>query len=227
MPGGAIKHVHVRGHSLSDSCGNLEVVGAVTDITARKTAEGKIQRLIDAGILGIYFANLEGEIVEANQAFLQMLQYERQDLVSGRLRWADLTPDEWREYDHHAVTQALANGFFQTYEKQFLRKDGSRVSVLLGGALSQNSSEGVAFALDLTEQKHAEEKIRISESYLAEAQKLSHTGSWVSSPEQDIRYWSEECYRVLGFDPQDGLPRFEDFFQRIHPGGQPGFRELI
>ena len=44
---------------------------------------------------------------------------------------------------------------------------------------------------------------------------------------QGYRYWSEECYRVLSFDPQDGLPRFEDFFQRIHPDDQPGFRELI
>jgi len=62
---------------------------------------------------------------------------------------------------------------------------------------------------------------------LAEAQRLSQTGSWAWSPDQDIRYWSEECYRVLSFDPQDGLPRFEDFFQRIHPDDQPGFRELI
>ena len=62
---------------------------------------------------------------------------------------------------------------------------------------------------------------------MAEAQRLSQTGSWAWSPDQDIRYWSEECYRVLSFDPQDGLPRFEDFFQRIHPDDQPGFRELI
>ena len=61
---------------------------------------------------------------------------------------------------------------------------------------------------------------------MAEAQRLSQTGSWAWIPEQDIRYWSEECYRVLSFDPQDGLPRFEDFFQRLHPDDQPGFREL-
>src|SRR4029077_18930737 len=73
----------------------------------------------------------------------------------------------------------------------------------------------------------AEEALRNSEAYLAEAQKLSQTGSWAWSPDEDIKYWSEECYRVLSFDPQDGLPRFEDFFQRLHPDDQPGFRELI
>ena len=80
---------------------------------------------------------------------------------------------------------------------------------------------------DVTDQRRAEESVRESEAYLAEAQKLSHTGSWAWSPEQDIRYWSEECYRVLGFDPQNGLPRKEDYYQRIHPGDQPGFMELI
>src|SRR4029077_3892958 len=75
--------------------------------------------------------------------------------------------------------------------------------------------------------KAAEDALRSSEAYLAEAQRLSHTGSWAWSPDTDVRYWSEECYRVLSFDPQNGLPRFEDFFQRIHPDDQPGFRELI
>ena len=80
---------------------------------------------------------------------------------------------------------------------------------------------------DITERKTAEEALRSSEAYLAEAQKMSQTGSWAWSPATGgPSYWSEECYRVLGFDPQDGLPRGEDFFQRIHPDDRPGFREL-
>ena len=71
---------------------------------------------------------------------------------------------------------------------------------------------------DVTAAKQAEGTLRKSEAYLAEAQRLSHTGSWAWSPATgDIRYWSEECYRVQGFDPHGGLPRFETFFQRIHP----------
>jgi PAS domain S-box-containing protein len=70
-------------------------------------------------------------------------------------------------------------------------------------------------------------ELRRSEAYLAEAQRLSQTGSWAWSPEEGIRYWSEECYRVLSFDPQGGLPQHEDFIQRLHPDDQPAFRELI
>src|SRR5271170_3257303 len=192
MPSGAIKHIHVRAHALPYSSGNHEMVGAVTNITERKTTEDKIRRLVDASILGVFIGDVEGEIVEANQAFLQMLQYDRQDLASGRLRWTDLSPAEWRERDEHALQEVLATGVFH-YEKEYFRKDGSRVPVLVGGARLPNPNEGVVFVLDLTEQKRAEEKIRISESYLAEAQRLSQTGSWAWSPEQDIRYWSEEC----------------------------------
>ena len=225
MQSGVMKHVHVRAHALRDSSGNIEFVGALTDITERKTTEDKFRRLVDAGILGIFCANVEGEIVYANQAFLQMLQYGRHDLVSGRLRWADLTPVEWRERDERSLKEFLATGVFQAYEKEYFRKDGTRVPVLIGGARFQSANEGVVFVLDLSEQKRAEEALRRSEAYLAEAQRLSHTGSWAWSPDTDVRHWSEECYRVLGFDPRDGAPRMEELIERIHPDDQPVLRE--
>ncbi|HEX8892016.1 MAG TPA: GAF domain-containing protein, partial [Terriglobales bacterium] len=79
---------------------------------------------------------------------------------------------------------------------------------------------------DIEERKRAEQRLRESEAYLAEAQRLSQTGSWAWSPATgDIRYWSETCYRVLGFDPAGPLPRFEEFFLRIHPDDQAALRE--
>jgi PAS domain S-box-containing protein len=188
--------------------------------------EGNIRRLVDANILGIFIWNLEGSITEANEAFLRMVQHGREDLVSGRVRWTDLTPAEWREQDQHAVTELNGTGTVQPYEKEFFRKDGNRVPVLIGAALFQGrGNEGVAFVLDLSEQKRAEEALRRNESYLAEAQRLSCTGSWAWSPDTDVRYWSEECYRVLGFDPRDGSPRMEELIARVHPDDQPAFRE--
>ena len=79
----------------------------------------------------------------------------------------------------------------------------------------------------VTEQEQLTQELLSREAYLAEAQRLSQTGSWAWSPEGGITYWSEECYRVLSFDPQGGLPQHEDFIQRLHPDDQPAFRELI
>ncbi len=123
--------------------------------------EAKVQRLVDANVVGIVMWNVEGAITEANDAFLHMVQYGREDLAYGRVRWTDLTPAEWRGGDERAMAELRATGIFQAFEKEFLRKDGGRVPVLLGGALFEaNGKEGVAFVLDLTEQKRAQERLQ-------------------------------------------------------------------
>ena len=203
LPDGGVKHVHAKAHALQDAFGNREFVGAVTDITERKTSEGKLQRLVDAGILGIFIANLGGEIVEANQAFLQMFQYDRQDLVAGRLRWEDMTPPELRGRDQLAVTEALATGFFRPYEKQFFRKDGSRVPVLLGGGLFQDSNEGVSFVLDLSEQKRAEEKIRGQEIEFRQMLDLAPQHVAVFGPDGERLYANRFALDYLGLSLEE------------------------
>src|SRR5260370_20982166 len=86
----------------------------------------------------------------------------------------------------------------------------------------------VALQAESRERKSAEESLRRSEGYLAEAQRLSHTGSWASIPASgEIKYFSEECYRVLGFDPHDGQPQYEAFFQRVHPDDQATLSEAV
>jgi PAS domain S-box-containing protein len=123
--------------------------------------EAKIRRLVDANITGIVIWDIEGRILEANEAFLHMVQYDREDLLSGRMRWTDLTPPQWRGTDERSVAELRANGVFQPIEKEFFRKDGSRVPVMAGGALfEEGGNEGVAFVMDITERKRAEEKFR-------------------------------------------------------------------
>ena len=149
--------------------------------------EGKIRRLVDANILGICIWNFEGAVVESNEAFLHMLHYGREDVVSGRLRWTDLTPAEWREQDERAVAELRSTGTFQPFEKEYFRKDGSRMPVLIGGALFEESGkEGVAFVLDLTERKRAEEAHRELESELAHMNRLSVMGELAASLAHEI-----------------------------------------
>jgi PAS domain S-box-containing protein len=182
-----------------------------------KGLEAKVRRLVDANVVGIVMWNLEGAITGANDAFLRMVQYDREDLASGRVRWTDLTPAEWRSHDEEAVADLRANGSFQPFEKEYFRKDGSRVPVLLGGALFEGSgNEGVAFVLDLSEQKRAERALRRSEAFLAEGQRLSQTGSFSWRVATDEITWSEQLYRIYEFE--SGVPvTLELIRTRVHP----------
>jgi PAS domain S-box-containing protein len=139
--------------------------------------EAKIRRLVDSNIVGIFIWDLEGQILEANDAFLRIVGFDREELVSGRMRWTDLTPREWLDRDQQRwVPQLKLTGALEPFQKEFFRKDGSRVCVLLGAAaFEENGRQGVAFVLDLTESKRAEAQARESERRYREMQtELAH-----------------------------------------------------
>jgi PAS domain S-box-containing protein len=139
--------------------------------------EKKIRRLVDANIIGIVIWSLDGRMLEANDAFLRMVGYDREDLVSGLLHRTDLTPAEWHERDAQTVSELKTIGTVQPFEKEYFRKDGSRLPVLIGGTLFEASEkQGVSFVLDLTERKRAEAEARESERrYRETLMELTHT----------------------------------------------------
>jgi len=131
--------------------------------------EARIRRLVDANVIGIIIFDLDGRIIEANESFLRMLGYDKSDVTSGRLHRTELTPPEWRDRDARTVGELSATGTAQPYEKEYVRKDGRRVPVLVGAAtFGDGDSQGVAFVLDLTERKRAEEALRQREKELRE-----------------------------------------------------------
>ena len=179
--------------------------------------ESRVRRLVEANIVGIVMWNLEGAMTGANDAFLRMVQYDREDLASGRVRWTDLTPAEWRGHAEQAVAELKATGIFQPFEKEYSRKDGSRVPVLLGGALLEgDGNEGISFVLDLSEQKRTERALRRSEAFLAEGQHLGKIGSFSWCVATDEITWSAELYRI--YEIEIGIPvTFELIRSRVHP----------
>jgi PAS domain S-box-containing protein len=146
---------------------SLENARLYSDLQER---EARIRRLVDSDIIGIIMWDLEGRIIEANEAFLHMVGYSRDDLVSGDLRWSAMTPAEWNYTHERNVIELRATGSYKAFEKEYFRKDGSRVPVLLGGATFERGDQGVSFVLDLSERKRAEEELRESERRYREAQ---------------------------------------------------------
>jgi len=139
--------------------------------------ETKIRRLVDSNIIGVFIWDFDGRILEANDEFLRMVSYDREDLVSGRIiRWADLTPPDWRDRNNARIEQHKSGGRFEPFEKEYTRKNGSRVPVLIGGAtFEEGGNQGVAYVLDLTERKRVEAEARENEQRYREAQlELAH-----------------------------------------------------
>src|SRR5712671_5895541 len=151
----------------------LALARANRDLAER---EAKIRRLVDANIIGIFVWDFEGRILEANDEFLRMVNHDREDLASGRIRWADLTPPDWRDRNNARIEQQKIGGRFEPFEKEYTRKDGRRVPVLIGGAtFEEGGSQGVAYVLDLTVRKRVEAEGRESEQRYRKAQlELAH-----------------------------------------------------
>jgi PAS domain S-box-containing protein len=152
---------------------SLENARLYNDLQER---EARIRRLVDSNIVGIVFWDVQGRIIDANQAFLDIVGYAHEDLVSGRLRWTELTPAEWRDADEQIIAELKAVGTLHPREKEYFRKDGSRVPVLVARALFEwKPDEGVSFVIDMTDRKRAEERLRASEQRFLDAQmELAH-----------------------------------------------------
>jgi PAS domain S-box-containing protein len=176
--------------------------------------EAKIRRLVDANIVGVAITRVDGGIIEANDAALEICGYTREDVRSGRLRWRELTPPEWQAASDRAVAQLQQTGTFDVFEKEFIRKDGSRVPVLLAGAaVDDTRKESVVFVVDLTERKRAErerDRLRQIQADLAHGNRISMMGELTASLSHELRQPitaaitdAKTCLRWLNRDEPD------------------------
>jgi formate hydrogenlyase transcriptional activator len=234
-PNGELRYIRCVGIPVVENSALQRIVGTAMDVTEhelltqelrrREAYLAEAQRLTQTGSFG--WKSDSGEIVWSDETY-RIFEYDHAvkptiDLLVQRVHPED-RPDFLKVIES---ASAGATQFEHTY--RWLLPDGRVKHVHAVAHALQDASgnrEFVGAATDVTSIKRAEEELRTSEAYLAEAQRLSQTGSWASNPTTgDIRYWSEECYRVLGFDPHGPPPRFETFLQRIHPDDQAPVRE--
>ena len=197
---------------------------------ALRASEERWRKLFENSSAGIALIRLDGRLFAANFAFQKMLGYTEQELH--RLTSRDLTIEEDRPADEALRAEAVA-GQWRDYrvERRFRRKDGSVVwtdvsAVSVPGAESE-SGFFAAVIVDISERKQAEEELRRSEAFLVQGQRISHTGSWRWQVATGAVYWSEEHFRVFGYDPETDSPSHSLFMERIHPGDRGPFEELL
>ena len=139
---------------------------------ALRRSQARTRRLVESNIIGIATGDLNGKLIDVNDAFLKMLGFTRKEFLSGQMRWDTLTPPEYHQSDHLAVEKLTSTGMAPPWEKEFLRKDGTRVSVLIGVATLESESgeiEAISFVLDISDRKRLEQQLR-------QAQKMEAVG---------------------------------------------------
>lgn len=183
----------------------------VNDITERKLAEQKLEKsenrfrhLINSNIIGVLFWDINGGILDANDAFLQRFGYTREELRQG-LRWINMTPEQWRERDRQGVQEILDTGHHMPYEKQYLHKDGTPVDVIAGSSafVGTGNREGVTFVVDISERKKTEASLKESEARYQSIYRSGEVGLLFIDYSGKVVEANDGFLSMVGYSPED------------------------
>ncbi len=205
---------------------------------ALRQAEARFARLSELGLIGILVSDLSGCVSEVNDALLTMVGCSRDEILSGRVVWADLTPPEWHKVNARAIEQLTTSGIGGLREKEYVRKDGRRVPVLIGSAMldgATRKSEGcISFVVDLTERQAAQAAIeRLREERTADAKfrgllEAAPDALVIVDDDGKIVFVNAQTEKLFGYARAELITRpleilLPDRFQRAHPANRAGY----
>jgi PAS domain S-box-containing protein len=229
----------IRNVPLRDETGKLvRWYGTAIDIEDRKRAEQALRKseerwrsVFENSAIGVALTDLNGRFLATNHVYQTIVGYTEEELRA--LRFLDVTHEDHREANWSLITELLEGKRRQfQIEKKYRRKDGSSIWVSNNVSLVPGTERVPRFIMalseDITQRKRAEEALQRSEGYLAEAQKLTHTGSWaVRVPQMENVYWSKEMHRIFGLDPGPTPPSYLEVGLRLHPDDAPYFTDVV
>ncbi|MFO7526989.1 MAG: PAS domain S-box protein [Ignavibacteriaceae bacterium] len=215
---GSLIYVEIRSNSITYQNRKAKLVSAL-DITRRKKAEDELQAntekmkaFFESDLIGILFGDIYGAVLEANDEFLRIIGYSREDLKNGLIRWDKITPKEFYEIDTNRISEAREKGVCTPYEKKYIRKDGSLIWVLVGYILiGPRRENSVAYILDLTKLKEAERKQSELSAQKDELLKILQlqiermpVGYILTDENFRIKFWNPAAEKIFGY-PKDEI----------------------
>ena len=188
--------------------------------TALRATEDRFRRYFELGLIGMGMSSVTKEFVEVNDELCRILGYERSELL--QMSWTNLSHPDDLAADVAQFNRVLA-GEIDGYslDKRWIRKDGTVIAIIMAARCQRRADGSVDYFVemvqDITDRKRAEQELRRSETYLAEAQYLSHTGSWGWVVASGKGVWSRETFRIFGVEPGEFEPSYDLFLQCVHP----------
>lgn len=214
---GSIIHVEIRSNAIEYHGRKAKLVSAI-DVTAKKNAEDelkasneKLKAFFDSNLIGIIFGDIYGGVFEANDEYLRIIDYTREDLKKGLVRWDKITPQEYLALDEERIKEAQMKGVCTPYEKQYIRKDGSLVWVFVGYILvGDNREKSVAYILDITQLKEAElkqSKLREEKEELLRMLQLQINrmpfGYILFNEDLQVDFWNPAAEKIFGYSSSE------------------------
>lgn len=208
---GVYRIMEVRGVPARSTEGTiLEWVGMHVDVTEQMAAEDAVrdsqsryQRLYDSDLIGIGYPDAAGRIRDGNDALLRIIGYSREEMQAGMVRWDEMTPPEYREMDATHIAESTEFGRCTPYRKEYIRKDGKRVPVMVGFApLDGTVPEMIGFVLDLSAQKEAEDSIREREHRFSALAESLPQMVWAADPNGDRTYANQRYMEYTGLSEE-------------------------
>ena len=221
---GRAVHVLLNAAPVLDVAGQLVLIATtLTDITPRKRAEAalrasadRLRRIIDVESVGIIFFHVDGRITGSNRAFLRMSGYSQVDLDHGLVRWDSMTPPEYMPQSRQAVAEFRAHGRISPYEKEYIRKDGSRWWGVFA-AMRLDDDQGAEFIIDITERKRAEEALRDSEERFRQLAEALDECVWVFCTDTRRLIYVSPAYETIWGRSRHALAADAIWPDALHP----------
>lgn len=165
---------------------------------AVQASEERLRSFVKANVVGILFGDTNGNITEANDEFLRIVGYTQEDIQTGRLRWADITPSEYQYLDELAIAEARAKGTCTPYEKECIRQDGSSVPVVVGySLLGESQHKSVAFILDISDLKQTKKALSQSQEQFQAFMDNIPAAAWITNADGRVLYVSPTYLRTF------------------------------
>jgi two-component system, cell cycle sensor histidine kinase and response regulator CckA len=240
---GSWKWMEARAQNFLEEPAMQAVACHLWDISARKeteaalrASESRFRRIMDSNMVGIFFWHQDGRVTEANDRFLEMAGHTRADLAGGDVNWVTMTPTEFRAQDELAIAQLQATGVCTPFEKEYFRKDGSRLPILFGAAmLDDEPQHGVCFIIDVQDRKRMEQDLLHERNLLRTL--LDHIPDYIYVKDTQSRYLvnNQANATLIGVHPPEAIigKTAADFFppesaaayheddQKVFRTGQP------